>query len=176
MIFTTDELARIRWQFAFLFGVCGAQRTMVDSLCQMKAGYGTSHPGKGRCKRHAGCSTGVRTVEGLRKATLARLKTGKASKLSKEIFNDEEKKIYTRVLKFLYETYDSIDDLIADQIATIYIYQKCYAKDPIPSSDMILKWATQYKLTPKSKDAESSISINIAQLIQEVHEESAKSD
>lgn len=40
---------------------CGAKRTTADALCERPAGWGTDHPGVGRCKRHGG-STPTQTV------------------------------------------------------------------------------------------------------------------
>lgn len=71
-----------------------------------------------------------------------------------------------------------IDEIGADQIAVAIVYQKCYLipkmqqgeeVDLNPTSDNIRKWLAEYKLTPKSQDQEK-ITINLAQIIQEVHE------
>lgn len=34
--------------------VCGARRNKADAICKRPAGWGTDHPGQGRCKLHGG--------------------------------------------------------------------------------------------------------------------------
>src|SRR4051812_31727674 len=43
---------------------CGAQKRQGTGSCGRPAGWGTSHPGWGRCKLHGGSSpTGIRAAE-----------------------------------------------------------------------------------------------------------------
>lgn len=46
-------------------GICGA-KTRAGTPCQQRAGWGTNHVGKGRCKLHGGKSTGPK--DGTRKS------------------------------------------------------------------------------------------------------------
>jgi hypothetical protein len=181
MITDDKELNIVRWQFAWLYNICGGQRTLEPSLCTKKAGWGTKHTGRGRCKWHAGCSTGPTSEEGKiasrRAQMISKLKTGKFSKLSKDVFREAELDMYKAIMQFLFSEFE-IDEIGADQIAVAIVYQKCYLipklqlggdVDLNPTSDNIRRWLAEYKLTPKSKDAES-ITINLAQIIQEVHD------
>ncbi len=40
------------------YNICGA-KTRAGTPCRRPAGWGTNHPGSGRCKLHGGCSTGA---------------------------------------------------------------------------------------------------------------------
>jgi len=106
----------------------------------------------------------------------AKLKSGKYSKLSKDIFQGQELDMYKAIMQFLLSNF-KIDEIGADQIAVAIVYQKCYLIPKLklgedidlnPTSDNIRKWLAEYKLTPKSQDQEK-ITINLAQIIQEVH-------
>jgi len=171
----------LRWQFSWLFDICGGQRTTDPSLCHNTPGYGTKHKGYGRCKFHGGCSTGPKSEEGRitsRRALMtAKLKSGKYSKLSKDIFQGQELDMYKAIMQFLLSNF-KIDEIGADQIAVAIVYQKCYLIPKLklgedidlnPTSDNIRKWLAEYKLTPKSQDQEK-ITINLAQIIQNVHD------
>jgi hypothetical protein len=175
------DLETIKWQFALLFNICGGQRTTKDALCTKVPGYGTKHKGHGRCKFHGGCSTGPKTTEGKlasRKAQMmSKLKSGKYSKLSKDVFSGKELDLYKAIMQFMLTHYE-VDEIGADQIAIAIVYQKCYLIPKLqlgedidlnPTSDNIRKWLAEYKLTPKSQDAEK-ITINLAQIIQNVHD------
>jgi len=48
--------------------LCGAQRRRADATCRRPAGWGTDHPGVGRCKLHGG-STPSHKANAARKAT-----------------------------------------------------------------------------------------------------------
>lgn len=43
---------------------CGASTKGSGSKCRLPAGWGTKHPGSGRCRLHGGASTGPRTKAG----------------------------------------------------------------------------------------------------------------
>lgn len=180
-MYTEKELEKIRWLFALLFGFCGGQRTTGDSLCRRVSGHGTKHKGHGRCVYHGGCSTGPRTEEGKiasrRAQMVSKLKSGKYSKLSKDVFQGPELEMYRAVMSFVLSNFN-IDEIGADQIAVAITYQKCFLIPKLqqgenidlnPTSDNIRKWLAEYKLTPKSQDQEK-ITVNLAQIIQEVHE------
>ena len=154
---------------------------MADQLCTKPQGYGTNHKGYGRCKFHGGCSTGPKTEEGKlssrRALMVSKLKSGKYSKLSKDVFQENELDMYKAIMSYMLSNY-SVDEIGADQIAIAIVYQKCYLIPKLqqgedidlnPTSDNIRKWLAEYKLTPKSQDAEK-ITINLAQIIQNVHD------
>jgi hypothetical protein len=177
----TDEIIdekgmdKIRWQFALLYGVCGAQRTMSPSLCTFKAGWGTPHLGYGRCKWHAGCSTGCRTLEGkmAQKRAVIKLRTkdgGRMTQLTKEVLAPDERETYTSIVNFLLENYD-VEDFVADQIAILKVYQMYYVLpnegDPSVTSEMMRKWAVEEKLTKKSRDKDTGMTnINLALIVE----------
>lgn len=179
------DLETIKWQFALLFNICGGQRTTEDALCTKTPGYGTKHKGYGRCKFHGGCSTGPKTKEGKlisrRAQMISKLKSGKYSKLCKDVFEGQQLEMYKAIMSFLFSNF-VIDEIGADQIAVAIVYQKCYLipkaqlgedVDLNPTSDNIRKWLAEYKLTPKSQDQEK-VTINLAQIIQNVHNEMEK--
>ena len=106
----------------------------------------------------------------------AKLKSGKYSKLSKDIFQGQELDMYKAIINYML-TYYQVDEIGADQIAVAIVYQKCFLIPKLqlgedidlnPTSDNIRKWLAEYKLTPKSQDQEK-ITINLAQIIQQVH-------
>lgn len=47
---------------------CGAKAKQTGQPCRRPAGWGTSHPGTGRCKLHGGCSTGPKDNRGNKNA------------------------------------------------------------------------------------------------------------
>lgn len=59
---TTDEKPRN-------YDICGAKRRRIQAKCTRPAGWGTDHPGVGRCKLHGGS-----TPAGRRAATIAKVK------------------------------------------------------------------------------------------------------
>jgi hypothetical protein len=175
MITDDKELNIVRWQFALLYGVCGGQRTMEPSLCRMTAGYGTKHKGHGRCKYHAGCSTGARTEEGKLPQRRAVIKSktkhgGRMTKMTKEILAPNEQEAYNLIVRFFMDNYD-IEEFVADQIALLKVYQMYYVMpnegDPSVTSEMMRKWAVEEKLTKKSKDKDTGIAnINLALIVE----------
>lgn len=101
---------------------------------------------------------------------LAKLKNAKYSKLSKDVLNEKEQKAYSTILKYFLEKYN-IEEYVADQLALLKIYQLFVLAnegDITITSEMMRKWAVEEKLTKKSQDQEK-ITINLAQIIQEVH-------
>lgn len=54
---------------------CGAKKKQGEGCCMQAAGWGTDHPGVGRCKLHGGCapSSRVAAVEQQARRELARL-------------------------------------------------------------------------------------------------------
>lgn len=47
---------------------CGAKAKQTGQPCRRPAGWGTNHPGSGRCKFHGGCSTGPKDNRGNKNA------------------------------------------------------------------------------------------------------------
>lgn len=85
---------------------CGAKAKSTEQPCQLPAGWGTDHPGTGRCKFHGGCSTGApkgnknavgnkggAAPEGNKNA----LKHGAYETIIRERLSDEEKKIFDAI-------------------------------------------------------------------------------
>jgi len=108
---------------------------------------------------------------------ISKLKSGKYSKLCKDVFEGQQIDMYKAIMQHLFSNF-VIDEIGADQIAVAIVYQKCFLIpkaqlgediDLNPTSDNIRKWLAEYKLTPKSQDAEK-ITINLAQIIQNVHD------
>ena len=122
---------------------------------------------------HAGRSTGAKTKEGRimqkRGSMIHRVTTGKALKCLKEVWNDEEKALYTTIMNYVLSNYE-IDELAADQIATAYVQRNCFLipkmqeggnVDLNPTSENIRKWLVEYKLTPKSKEKDVTNITNV---------------
>lgn len=75
--------------------LCGSKKKS-GGKCGRPAGWGTSHPGSGRCKLHGGSSTGPNSEEGKKKIAANALKHGG---YSEKLLNYEEREIYN----FLYD-------------------------------------------------------------------------
>jgi uncharacterized protein YjcR len=71
---------------------CGA-RTRKGQPCKRPAGWGTDHPGEGRCKLHGGCSTGPRDQLGNRNA----LKTGEYETIFADVLETDELQLFNSV-------------------------------------------------------------------------------
>jgi hypothetical protein len=69
---------------------CGAKKKS-GGTCGRPAGWGTDHPGTGRCKLHGGASTGPKTEEGKKRVAENALKHGA---YSDRLLNEQEKEIY----------------------------------------------------------------------------------
>ncbi len=59
-----DDTNRVFVRNGTPYVACGAKRVKHGGICKRRAGDGTEHPGRGRCKYHGGLSTGPRTSEG----------------------------------------------------------------------------------------------------------------
>lgn len=106
---------------------------------------------------------------------LSKIKSGKYSKLSKDVLNEKEEKTYSVILKYFLENYN-IEEYVADQLALLKVYQLFVLAnegDITITSEMMRKWAVEEKLTKKSQDQEK-VTINLAQIIQNVHNEMEK--
>lgn len=69
---------------------CGA-KTRSGGRCKKPAGWGTSHPGEGRCRLHGGCSTGP--PKGNKNA----VKTGEHESILIGALDDEERLLYAQI-------------------------------------------------------------------------------
>ncbi len=179
-LFSGKELDKIRWQFALLLGpYCGAYKMDGRGICRHKAGYGTKTPGHGRCRKHGGNSTGPLDKRRMIMEKLTKL--DKRSKLSTDIFNEKEMKVYEETVQYIKENYDINDELAISQIARLYIYQtflmdklkQGYNVDITSSSKVLKEWLNEYGLTPKSKNTinlEGADPGLLARIIMEVHE------
>lgn len=185
-LFSDKELDKVRWQFALLLGpYCGAYKTDGTGICRHIAGWGTDHPGSSRCRKHGGSSTGPIDK---RMITMNKLtKLDKRSKLSTEIFNEKELKVYEETVQLIKENYDITDELAISQIARLFIYQtflldklhQGYNVSIENSSKLMKEWLNEYGLTPRSK-----VAINLdgadpgllARIIMEVHEKYEKKE
>jgi hypothetical protein len=87
--------------------ICGAKAKSTGKKCQRSAGWGTDHPGSGRCRLHGGASTGPKTQEGKKKAAANSLKHGA---YSDKLLNDQEKEIYDLLWDNTIEKYKLDDD------------------------------------------------------------------
>ena len=99
--------------------------------------------------------------------------------ISRDSFGDKEKRLYSRLYRHLVESFE-IDEIAADQIATALIVQKCILIPRLLSgediditqmAESIRKWLSEYRLTPKSKEKESEITVNLSSIIEEIHRE-----
>ena len=100
-------------------------------------------------------------------------------KISKEPLGEKEKKLYSKLYKHIMESFE-IDELAADQIALALISQKCILLPRLLSgedidlnqtSESIRKWLAEYRLTPKSREKEKEVTINLSAIIEEIHRE-----
>jgi hypothetical protein len=64
-----DNKNRIEERWGRTILVCGAKQTNKAGTCRQPAGLGTDHLGYGRCKFHAGASTGPKSEDGKRRAS-----------------------------------------------------------------------------------------------------------
>jgi uncharacterized protein YjcR len=84
---------------------CGAKAKQTGQPCRRPAGWGTTHPGTGRCKLHGGCSPGVKGNKNAR--THGAYETIIRDRLSKEeqmvfdaISDDSNMSQEIRILRF----------------------------------------------------------------------------
>ena len=100
-------------------------------------------------------------------------------KISKESLGEKERKLYSKLYRHIIESFE-IDEIAADQIATALIVQKCILIprlltgediDITQMAESIRKWLSEYRLTPKSKEKESEITVNLSSIIEEIHRE-----
>jgi len=100
-------------------------------------------------------------------------------KISRESLGEKERRLYSKLYKTIMESFE-IDEIAADQIATALIVQKSILLPRLLSgedidisqvSESIRKWLSEYRLTPKSREKEDKVTINLSALIEEIHRE-----
>jgi uncharacterized protein YjcR len=75
--------------------ICGAKAKSTGEPCKLKAGWGTDHPGTGRCKFHGGKSTGAPS-EKMKKNKNA-VKTHEHEAIWLDTLDEEEKELYHEI-------------------------------------------------------------------------------
>lgn len=78
---------------AYDSNTCGARKRSNGEPCQLPAGWGTDHPGEGRCKLHGGASTGPKDQRGNKNAR----KHGAYETVLRNQLNDNEKELFDGV-------------------------------------------------------------------------------
>ena len=100
-------------------------------------------------------------------------------KISKEALGEKEGKLYSKLYRYIMENFE-IDEIAADQIAMAIVNQKCILLPRLLSgedvdlsgtSESIRKWLSEYRLTPKSREKEREVTINLSAIIEEIHRE-----
>jgi len=74
------------------YNICGA-KTRKGTPCLRPAGWGTNHPGTGRCKLHGGCSTGPKDQRGNKNA----VKTGEYETIWLDTLDEEERELFHQI-------------------------------------------------------------------------------
>lgn len=75
------------------YEICGAKTRRRGTPCLRPAGWGTNHPGTGRCKLHGGCSTGPKDQRGNKNA----VKTGEYETIWFDTLEEEEKELFYQI-------------------------------------------------------------------------------
>lgn len=75
--------------------ICGA-KNKKGGICSRPAGWGTNHPGSGKCKLHGGASTGPRNPDKLKGNKNAE-KTGQFSSIVFDALEEDEKILVNQV-------------------------------------------------------------------------------
>lgn len=96
---------------------CGAKLRKQNRLCQHAAGYGTDHPGKGRCKYHGGCSL---------------VKHGRYSSIKSQRLHE-----YFAALEEDRDPLDLLPDVIALRALFLDFMNRCEEERPGQSLDLI---------------------------------------
>ncbi|KYC55260.1 MAG: hypothetical protein APG08_00391 [Candidatus Methanofastidiosum methylothiophilum] len=158
-LFSEKELDKIRWQFSYLGGYCGAYKSHGRGVCMAARNWKTGNS-NGRCTFHGGSSKHGPINK--RMITMNKLtKLDKRSKLSTEIFNEKEMKLYEDLQEMIRSEYEITDPIAISQVARLLIYQN-FLLDKMNqgfniniegSSKEIRAWLESYGLTPRSKVA-----------------------
>jgi hypothetical protein len=95
-------------------GKCGA-KNRSGNPCRRPAGWGTDHPGSGRCKLHGGLSTGPKSPEGKKKIAANAIKHGA---YSDKLLSEHERDLYSVLWDSTIQKH-SLDQEDAMQMATL---------------------------------------------------------
>ncbi|HNZ60409.1 MAG: hypothetical protein BWX56_00004 [Euryarchaeota archaeon ADurb.Bin023] len=156
-LFSDKELDTVRWQISWLNNWCGSYKSHGRSICMAPRNWKTGNT-NGRCKFHGGSSK--HGPYDKRMITMNKLtKLDKRSKLSVDVFNEKEMKLYEDIQEMIKKEYDLDDPIAISQIARLLIFQS-FLMDKMSkgfnvsienSSQEIRKWLSEYGLTPRSK-------------------------
>ncbi|MED3571947.1 hypothetical protein [Cytobacillus praedii] len=112
---------------------CGAKRKNKDAFCKQLAGFGTDHPGFGRCKFCGGSNTGPKTAEGKAKAAQNGRKHGFYSK----VLSQEERDTYEELLE---DKRIGLEDEIYMMKAKILSYLSRYNRKAKAGYSATIEW------------------------------------
>jgi hypothetical protein len=99
------------------------------------------------------------------------------AKISKDSLGEKEGKLYSKVYRHIVQNFE-IDEIAADQIAMAIVNQKCILLPRLLSgedvdislaSESIRKWLSEYRLTPKSREKDKEVTINLSAILEEIH-------
>jgi hypothetical protein len=93
---------------------CGA-KNRSGGKCGKPAGWGTDHPGSGRCKLHGGASTGPKSQEGKKRIAANAIKHGA---YSDKLLSEHERELYDILWESTIEKHD-LDKEDSMQMATL---------------------------------------------------------
>jgi len=96
------------------YPTCGANAKQSKKPCKRPAGWGTDHPGEGRCKLHGGSSTGPKTAQGRLKVALTHTKHGKYSKLLQNSM--DKSRYYKEIAESLLPEFELDPEAAATQV------------------------------------------------------------
>lgn len=85
--------------------ICGAKAKSTGEPCRLAAGWGTDHPGTGKCRFHGGLSTGP-PPEKMKKNKNA-VKTGEYETIWLDTLDDKEKELYSQIRTDVIEQLDN---------------------------------------------------------------------
>ena len=101
------------------------------------------------------------------------------SKVSRSVLGEKEKRLYSKIYSYLNDTYE-LDEIALDQIAMAIVCQKLVILPKLFSgeeadfkeaSEIVRKWLSEYRLTPKSKDKDKTLNVSLSALVEEIHRE-----
>lgn len=121
---------------------CGAQ-TKKGKQCGRPAGWGTPHPGAGRCKLHGGSSTGAKTKEGKQRVSMNALKHGA---YVNRLLNEDEQQIYNVLRESTIQKYELDEENPVDMSI---LHRACMSYIKAMRMD---EWEMEEKWIPNEKE------------------------
>jgi len=103
----------------------------------------------------------------------------KLLKISREALGEKEGKLYSKLYSHIIKNFE-VDEIAADQITMALICQKFVLLprlfsgediDIAQTSESIRRWLSEYRLTPKSREKEKEVTVNLSAIIEEIHME-----